>query len=176
VQSIDPKTGDRFLVLRNGYRYQGLPGRADYVITHYAAQGVRLKDNQIGVKQTPKEARSSLDLFDAYDSKSAAELQWRLSMPVSLVVLGVLGAVLARTTPRKGRFGQLFNAVLFYVVYSNFMGIVRELVSDGEIPSTLGIWPVHGAVLLFATALYFYQGRLQWWIAAARSRRMADTA
>lgn len=170
-QYLDEATGDRFIVFSNGYRYSGLPGQADYVVTRFERQAVRIQDSQIGVRKIPTEALPTTELFNATDRKASAELQWRFSMPVSLVILGMLGVLLSRASPRQGRYGRLFNAILLYVLYSNLLGIARELTEDGEIPQYIGIWPVHGVMLMIFALMFFYQSRIRWWLAVAWARR-----
>lgn len=172
-QHVDADTGDRFLVLNDGVRYRGTPGAADYVVTRFATHAVRIKDSTVAPERVPKSAVPTAELLRVYDARYAAEFHWRLAMPVSLLVLAVLAVLLARTTPRQGKFARIFMAVMLYVVYSNLLGIGRELVEDEQISKQLGLWPVHGLLLLYAIGLLVYDGRLRWWLAARRARRAA---
>ncbi|NEO26271.1 MAG: LptF/LptG family permease, partial [Kamptonema sp. SIO4C4] len=43
-----------------------------------------------------------------------AELQWRISAPISVIVLTLMAVPLSHTSPRQGRFLHLFTAVLIY--------------------------------------------------------------
>ena len=70
-------------------------------------------------------------------------------MPLAAIVLAMLAVVLSRTTPRQGRFGKLFTAILAYIIYSNLLLVAQTWLQRGTIPPWLGLWWVH---LLFATA------------------------
>ncbi len=172
-QHVDRKTGDRFLVMVEGYRYEGEPGSSDYSITHYGEYAVRIKDNPVTVEKLKVETLSTLDLLNSSDPRWKAELQWRLSMPLSLVLLGMLAVLLSRTTPRQGKYAKLFNAILLYFLYSNLLGIARELIEQQDISVSIGVWPVHMLMGLLIAGMLFYQSMGKWRLAAflARSRR-----
>ena len=152
-QAAQGPGGERFMVLEDGYRYAGSPGRADFVTTRFERHAVRL-DAVVRLS-----ARSSLDgvltseLWRSPDSGRAAELQWRLSLPVSAGLLALLAVPLSRTSRRGGRYAKLLLAVVLYFVYSNGLGIARNLVERGELPAWVGVWPVHLAMLALAVAM-----------------------
>lgn len=76
-----------------------------------------------------------------------AELQWRLSAPVSTLLLLFAGAPLARTGPRQGRWGRLVIALVVYAVYFNLVGVARTWVEQEQLDSI--VW-VHVLLALFA--------------------------
>ena len=39
-------------------------------------------------------------------------------------------------------------AVLIYAVYNNLLSIFQAWTAQGKIPAWLGLWPVHGAMIL----------------------------
>ena len=72
-----------------------------------------------------------------------AELQWRISTPLSALVLMVLAVPLARLRPRQGRFGTIGIAILAYFLYSQLLAAARTWVENGVVPAFVGIWWVH---------------------------------
>lgn len=170
-QRVDEETGDRFLVLVDGRRYEGEPGQYKYTVTRFREHAVRIKENLIAGETRKNDTIPTLELLASDNREWAAEFQWRLSMPLSLVLLGLLAVLLARTSPRQGRYARLFNAILLYFVYNNLLGITRELTEQGEIPTAIGVWPVHLGMALFIAALALYQASGRWWLAAFRRRR-----
>jgi len=148
----------RFMVLENGYRYAGSPGRADFVTTRFERHAVRL-DTVIRLAE-----RSSLDgvltseLWRSPEPEHVAELQWRLSLPLSAALLALLAVPLSRTSPRQGRYAKLLLAVVLYFIYSNGLGIARNLVERGELSAWIGLWPVHVAILVVTLAILKRQG------------------
>lgn len=154
-QTWDQDSGDRFLVLVDGYRYEGIPGRADYRVLKFRQHGVLLEPGT-GAGRFKEDAIPTEELLGSSDLRHQAELQWRLSVPITAIVLVVLAVPLCRTTPRQGRYGRMAVAVLAFIIYYNLMGTARVWVEQGVLPVTIGIWWVHALPLLFALLL------LQW--------------
>ena len=69
----------------------------------------------------------------------------------------MLAVPLARTSPREGRYGKLFLAIVVYFVYSNTISILEHLVDRGTVPGFVGVWPVHVVMVLLVLALLVNQ-------------------
>ena len=69
----------------------------------------------------------------------------------------MLAVPLARTSPREGRYGRLFVAVVAYFIYSNTLSIFENLVERGKVPVAVGVWPVHAMVAVATVALLLAQ-------------------
>ncbi len=84
--------------------------------------------------------------------RDIAEFQWRLSAPVSTLLLALMGIPLSRTQARQGRYARFGPAILIYAGYYMFCTTVRTWVEHGEIPALPGIWwgPAALALLLVA--------------------------
>lgn len=153
-QYNDPKTGDQFIVAENGYRYEGVPGQKNFRVVKFGAYGMR--ENTATVKKPMEsEGRSMRYLFQHQeeDLQNKTELQWRLSFPISALLLAMIALPLSRVRVRQGRFGQLFPAVLIYIIYVNLIFASRNWLLSGQIPTWLGLWWVHGLMLVFAIIL-----------------------
>lgn len=154
-QYVDARTGHRFMVLERGHRYEGQPGSADFVVHQFEKHGVRIRKREEGSSYRRLEHLSIHELLAESSHAHLAELQWRLSVPISAFVLALLAVPLARTSPRQGKFGKLFIAVLIYFVYTNCMSIGQKAVERGELSPLIGIWPVHIAMLIAVATLVF---------------------
>jgi len=86
-----------------------------------------------------------------------AELQWRMSTPLAVILLTMLAVPLAKSNPRQGRYSKLLVAVLSYVIYVNMLNIARVWLEHEELPSYLGLWWVHASMLLVAVTLLVAQ-------------------
>jgi lipopolysaccharide export system permease protein len=152
---VDSATGDRFMVLNSGHRYEGAPGDADYVVHRFEEHGVRIRKRDEQSTYRRLEVLSLTELLAGRSHTHAAELLWRVSMPVSALVLVLLAVPLAKTSPRAGKYGRLFIAVLVYFIYSNLMSISQKAVERGDLSPWLGIWPVHVLMLIAVGVLLF---------------------
>lgn len=156
-QYLDETTGDKFLVFKNGTRYEGAPGRADYRILDFESYAVRIEPRPPAAPITGHDAMPVWQLFGMPDRNAQAELQWRLAKPISLVLLALLAMVFAHTSARRGRYTGLFVAILVYFVYSNFLGIGNILLKQGRVSPAVGLWWVH--LLFLALAAYLLHRR-----------------
>jgi lipopolysaccharide export system permease protein len=155
----DSGSGDDYLVFVNGYRYEGRPGDIDYRIMKFDQQGVRV---ELPGKAPPSSKRSAIptaELLGSTDLEKIIELQWRLSVPLSVIVLVFLAVPLSRLSPRKGRYGGLVVPVLVFIIYFNLMGTAKAWVEQGAIPPVIGIWWVHLLPVALAVVL-LNSGRL----------------
>lgn len=154
----DPRTGERYLVLTDGYRYEGTPGAGDFRMVQYDSHGLRLRPPELAAPaEPPMDTRPSAALWGAPEPAAAAELQWRLSMPLGVLTLALLAVPIGRVDPRSGRFGRLFVAVLIYVAYVNLLALAQTWTERSAIPAALGLWWVHGLVVLLSVGLLMRQ-------------------
>jgi len=149
----DEVTGDDFLVLVDGYRYEGEPGAADYRIMQFAEYGIRIDLPAIKTS-TKHESIPTVELLGSSDPYAIAELQWRLALPVSVIVLVLLAVPLCKSSPRQGRYGRLVLAVLLFVIYYNVLATAKVWVENGAIAPAIGLWwvpvlPVLLTIMLF---------------------------
>jgi len=162
----DRNSGDDYMVFVDGYSYQGKPGDIDYRIMKFDQQGVRV---ELPGKTPPSSKRSAIptsELLTSTDLKEIVELQWRLSVPLSVMVLVFLAVPLSRMSPRTGRYGGLVLPVLVFIIYFNLMGTAKAWVEQGIIPPVIGIWWVH--LLPVGLALVLLNGG---WLACRLKRR-----
>jgi lipopolysaccharide export system permease protein len=151
------ENGERYLVLRNGYRIEGTPGRADFQITAFDEYGQRLeKDNKIRRHREKAAIMSTAALRASDRPEHIAALQWRYSVPILVLVVSLMAVPLSRTNPRQGRFVKVFPAVLLYISYLVGLNAARGALEDGEISATLGLWWVHGVFLMIAASLLLW--------------------
>jgi lipopolysaccharide export system permease protein len=139
-RKIDAETGDSFLVLVDGYRYEGKPGEANYRIMKFREYGVRIDLPGEPEVQKKQESTPSAALLSSLDPKDVAELQWRLAMPVSVIVLLLLAVPLCKSSPRQGRYGRLVVAILLFVIYYNLLATAKYWVGEGAGPAVIGLW------------------------------------
>ncbi|MCY4126223.1 MAG: LptF/LptG family permease, partial [Pseudomonas sp.] len=149
--------GNRYLVLENGYRYDGNPGQADYRAIKYDTYGVLLPKPEVSEEVTEREAIPTTQLFGATDLRERAELQWRLSLPILVFIVTLLAVPLSRANPRQGRFLKLLPAILLYMAYLTMLISVRGALEKGKLPIALGMWWVHGLFLLIGLGLMYWE-------------------
>lgn len=161
IQNRNSDAGFRTLVLLDGRRYEGVPGQADYRVTKFAEYGLRLRASQATTQVDDIAATSTTTLLGRDSAAAIAELQSRISTPLSLLILALLAVPLGYLSPRSGRYGKLILGIVIYVAYANALRLGEVWVVQSVVPKYVGLWWVHGAVLALALVLI---GRWQgWW-------------
>ena len=94
---------------------------------------------------------STYSLKQSSDPTDQAEFQWRMSTPVSALLLALAAIPLSRSRPRQGRYAKMLLALVIYAVYFNLLDVSRSWVEQG---SSDYIWWVPGLLALVVAALY----------------------
>ncbi len=153
---IDPRNGNKYLVLEDGYRYQGEAGDQDFIIAYFETHNMLIEK---GGEQQIRERHKALptaQLWQRGASSDFAEIQWRFSAVFMTVILSVIAIKIANSGPRKGRYAGFFPAILIYIIYSNLLGVTRSWVSKGVVDPWVGAIWVHALMLIL---LYFLFNR-----------------
>lgn len=148
TRNITGEDGAGMLILHDGYRYDGVPGQADFRIVKFAEHGLRIAPARPKTGIQGYDTLSTPALLKQHDRAALSEFEWRLSVPISALLLVLLAVPLARTSPRQGRYGKLLAAILAYVIYANLVGIARIWLQKGVMPAAIGIWWVHALFLI----------------------------
>lgn len=167
--------GSRYLILHDGYRYDGTPGDADYRVIHYDTYGVLLPKPSVEVNVGERETMRTQELLGSSEPKIQSELQWRLSMPILVLVVTLIAVPLSRVNPRQGRFLKLLPAILLYMAYLALLIGARSALDKGRISPAVGLWPVHGVFLLIGLFLVYWQP-VQLKLAQRRANKEAQHA
>ncbi|KAE9648294.1 LPS export ABC transporter permease LptF [Pseudomonas sp. PB106] len=155
-QEVRPD-GTRYLILDNGYRYDGSPGQADYRAIHYELYGVQLPKPDVSEEVTDRDAMPTSTLWGSDDIRSRTELQWRLSLPLLVFIVTLMAVPLSRVNPRQGRFLKLLPAILLYMAYLTILIAARGALEKGKIPPALGLWWVHAIFLFIGLGLLYWE-------------------
>jgi len=161
------RNGDRFLVLLDGRRYEGVPGTTEYKIGEFSRYAMRIEPYEAKLTAPSAKALTTLELLGDPTPVNLAELSWRIGLPLSALILAMLAIPLSFVNPRAGRSLNLVLAILIYMIYSNCVSIAQAWIAQEKIGFTAGLWAVHTAMLgllaimvfrrltLFSVARYF---------------------
>ena len=159
-QQVDENSGDLFLVVGPGERYEGTAGQKDFRVIQYQQHGILLRNQSRAPKvKLRSEQMTPLQLWASNRLEDRIELHWRIAIPVILVVLALLAVPLAYIAPRQGRFGKIGYALLVYIAYLNLVVLTRAQLEAEAMPLWLNFWWVHGLFLVLTAALLFRRNR-----------------
>jgi lipopolysaccharide export system permease protein len=150
--------GGQYLVLQNGRRYQGVPGRADFQSMEFERYSMRVatKGPKLGTELQVDEM-STPALLALPNQFTLAEFFYRISAPIMVLVLMLLAIPLGFVNPRAGSSANLILALLIFFTYSNLTKLAEAGVKQGKVSFGLAWWPLHLAALLAAVALFAWR-------------------
>jgi lipopolysaccharide export system permease protein len=143
------ENGDRFVVLLDGRRYEGIPGDLDFKVMDFQRYAMRIETRETQVEEASTKAMSTFSLLQTPSNSHLAELLWRIGLPIAAFVLSFVNS-------RASRSVNLLFALFTYMVYANLLSIVQAWVSQGRLAFNTGWWVVH-AGMLGVLALLFYR-------------------
>jgi len=156
--------GDRFLVLLNGARYEGIPGQTDYRISRFDRYAVRIEPAELGKALPNVKAYSTLFLLRHPHPLHTSELHWRIGLPFSALILALLAIPFSYVNPRAGRSLNLIVAILLYMFYNNMISVTNSWVAQQKVDPLPGLWGLHLAMLLVLAVLFYRRSSIMpWW-------------
>ncbi len=155
VAADDPDT--RYLVLTKGRRYEGVPGTTAFRVVEFAEHGIPYRLPKLEPSDPEPRQMTVAALMASTELEDRAELQWRIGVPLSTLLLGFLAVPLSRSQPREGRYGRLAIGLLVFIIYFNLLSAAKSWIEQGAVAPELGLWLVHGAVLLLGLGLLAIQ-------------------
>ncbi len=148
--------GDRYIVLLDGRRYEGVPGEAEYRVMDFQRYAARVESSTGEAPAPTHKSLSTLALVQNPSNINLSELLWRIGVPLSALILSLLAIPMSFVNPRAGRSINLLFALLTYLVYSNLLTVSQARVAQGRLDFSVGWWLVH-AVMLTAVVVLFIQ-------------------
>ena len=164
IKYIDPQSNSIYLRLKDGVRYQGIPSNKNKNILNFDLYDLEIVSGELqkSVAVYSKiEGKSTLELLKQGGVLANAELQWRISQPITVLILSVIGVFLGKASPRSGKGINLLIGVVVFMIYYNSLLAAKSAIELGQINSILGLWVVHFLVILLLILFYkLRQGKI----------------
>ena len=157
---IEEQSGSQVLKLSSGKRYEITAGRASLSSIDFESYQMQIKEQEIEQRRRKLSAIPITQLMNNDDLESMAEVQWRLSIPLTIPLLTLIAVPLARVNPRQGKFAKLFPAILLFLGYYVMLMAGRNALEDGVIPMSVGLWWIHLSALVLGMSLLIKQREL----------------
>ena len=159
---IDPRTNSTYLRLKDGIRYQGIPSDENISILNFDLYDLEIVSGELQKTlafYTTIEGKSTLELIREGGSYANAELQWRLSQPITVLILSFFGIFLGKTSPRRGKGVNLLIGIVVFMLYNNGLLVAKRAIELEQINLLTGFLGVHLLVLMLLILLYQYRNR-----------------
>jgi len=157
---IDIKTKSTYLRLKDGVRYEGLPSSNNIKILDFEAYDLEIVSGEVikSISNFSKiEEKNSVDLLVEGGLLANAEMQWRFSQPISILILSVFGVFLGKSSPRSGKGVNLIIGLVVFMLYNNGLLLAKTSIENGQLSPIIGMWAIHLFLIIFL--IFFYQFR-----------------
>jgi lipopolysaccharide export system permease protein len=148
--------GDRYLVLERGRRYDSDSESQSVSLMAFERYGLFIENQSHSqVSGGGIRARPTLELLSDPNPRHLAELHWRISLPLSALLMALFAIPLSSVNPRLGRSTNLIVALLAYIAYNNLLSVSRAWIAQERIDFWIGALAVHGGLLLITVFLFW---------------------
>lgn len=149
--------GDRFLVLLNGTRYEGVPGQYDFKIVQFERYAMRIETQEAKRTALRLQSLPTPHLLQNPNSWNLSELEWRIGVPLSALVLALLAVPMSFVNPRAGRSLNLIVALVVYMIYNNSISVSNAWVGQGRIGALAGFLTIHLLMFIVMAGMFYHR-------------------
>ena len=133
------------LNFKNGSMYQGLFEEGSSVVSTFKNLKIPVSTEENSVT-----GLSFARLFDYSTRSTKSQMQWNISIPITIFILLIIGINLSKVEPRQGRLSVLLPAIFVYILYLSLLILARESFDNNSAITQNYIWFVHFIFLIFS--------------------------
>ena len=133
------------LNFKNGSMYQGLFEEGSSVVSTFKNLKIPVSTEENSVT-----GLSFARLFDYSIRSTKSQMQWNISIPITIFILLIIGINLSKVEPRQGRLSVLLPAIFVYILYLSLLILARESFDNNSAITQNYIWFVHFIFLIFS--------------------------
>jgi lipopolysaccharide export system permease protein len=149
--------GTRYLVLKNGRRYEGAPGGYEYALSSFERYWMRLDPVDSGGADRDVPQERTAKLMRMHTPRADGELLWRSRPPISALILVLLAIPLSYINTRARRSYSVVLALLLYFVYNNLLSLSQAWVTQQKLGFWLGFGLIHVLMAGLVYALFYWR-------------------
>jgi len=132
-KEVDELTGNVLLKLINGITYTNISLVNEFSKTRFKNFDINLfSENNNKERKRNAEEKTMFELINSNDLKDKAEIFYRLSIPVSLIILVICAVFFSKTDPRAKRNFSLGYSLLAFIVYYNMIIYSKSIIKSGD--------------------------------------------
>ena len=133
------------LNFKNGSMYQGLFEEGSSVVSTFKNLKIPVSTEENSVT-----GLSFARLFDYSTRSTKSQMQWNISIPITIFILLIIGINLSKVEPRQGRLSVLLPAIFVYILYLSLLILARESFDNNSAITQNYIWFVHFIFFIFS--------------------------
>lgn len=152
---IRPPQNDKRIIKMRNSQYIKNYFNEDSVIGSFGEMEIHIKQKVKEKIDKKIKETSTLKLFNSKNKAEIAEFQWRICLPISVIILIITCYFILRIEPRSGKFANLPLAIIYYSAYYIAIGLGRSWVEQGVITNIFFI------PAIFMLSLVLYYGKIK---------------
>lgn len=152
---VEKRKNGTWITLQNGQRYAGNIGQYEFDNSYFERYEVLIESREVETKTRGVSALPTTQLLAQNGAKYQAELQWRIAIPLSILLLTFMAVPLARVNPRQGRYTKLLPALALYLTYFLLLSTAKSLIEEGALPA-LSMWFVQWVFFTVGIILHLH--------------------
>ncbi len=148
----DPN-GNQRIYLDKGTRYEGTALLRDFRITDFNQYQAVVGHQEAMFDSSDVEQASFASLLESDSHQAKAEMNWRLTLIISVPLMALLVVPLSEVNPRQGRVVSMLPAMLLYLIYFLVQSSLKSNASRGKLDPMVWIWAVNAFYLALGIIL-----------------------
>lgn len=145
--------GSQVVNLDRGTRYEGTALLRDFRVTDFTQYQAVIGHQAVSVDNSDAEQMTIQALWQSNLPEARAELQWRLTLIVSVFIMAIMVVPLSAVNPRQGRVLSMLPAMLLYLIFFLLQSSLRSNGAKGKLDPVMWMWLVNLAYLAVALLL-----------------------
>ncbi|MBS0849665.1 LPS export ABC transporter permease LptF [Citrobacter sp. JGM124] len=145
--------GSQVVTLNSGTRFEGTALLRDFRITDFKDYQAVVGHQSVVLDPGDTSQMSMSALWGHSQPEFRTELQWRLTLIMSVVIMALMVVPLSVVNPRQGRVLSMLPAMLLYLVFFLIQSSMRSSAANGKIDPIVGMWGVNLFYLALALVL-----------------------
>lgn len=154
---VQRSDGSQLVLLNKGTRYEGTALLRDFRITDFTQYQAVVGHQTVSVDYSDAEQMNMRELWHAKDQEAKAELQWRLTLVVSVFIMAMMVVPLSAVNPRQGRVVSMLPAMLLYLIFFLLQSSLRSNGAKGRLDPVMWMWLTNLAYLFIALLLNLWE-------------------
>lgn len=145
--------GSQVVTLDKGTRYEGTALLRDFRITDFIQYQAVIGHRAVSVDSSDAEQMNFVGLWHDKTDEARAELHWRMTLVLSVLIMAMLVVPLSVVNPRQGRVLSMLPAMLLYLVFFLLQSSLRSNGAKGKLDPALWMWLTNLVYLAIALVL-----------------------
>ncbi|EIC86613.1 LPS export ABC transporter permease LptF [Serratia sp. M24T3] len=143
--------GSQQVTLDTGTRYEGTALLRDFRITDFTDYLAVIGHRAVELDASDVEQMSMTSLWNSKAKEASAELNWRITLVVSVFLMALMVVPLSVVNPRQGRVLSMLPAIFLYLVFFLLQSSLRSNGEKGKLDPMFWMWATN--LVYFALAV-----------------------